>query len=123
MYAQIKEISDDLIDFIKPGTPCAAVYERAMNKAEKMNISKFFQNLGNGKTIKMVGHGVGIEVNEPPVLSMNNQSEILENFVITIEFHLMKKNTGVVKLEDTIRIGKNKNEILTISHRGLNELV
>ena len=64
----------------------------------------------------MIGHGVGLEVNEPPILSSYDLSEISENCVLALDMHMMDEKVGVVKLEDMILIGK-KNPFLTRSPR------
>ncbi|MGL4951233.1 MAG: M24 family metallopeptidase [Mycoplasma sp.] len=59
------------------------------------------------------GHGVGLEVHELPVVSPNNNVELLENHVITVEPGIYKKDVGGVRIEDTIVIKNNKPLILT----------
>jgi Xaa-Pro aminopeptidase len=65
---------------------------------------------------------VGLELNEPPVLSRYDRSEILENSVLALDMHMMDKKAGVVKLEDMILVGRNENQLLTRSPRKLFEV-
>ena len=69
----------------------------------------------------MIGHRVGLEVNEPPILFSYDLSEISENCVLALDMHMMDEKVGVVKLEDMILIGK-KNQFLTRSPRKLFEV-
>lgn len=123
MFEALKEISDHLIDIIEVGMKSFEVYRMALDKAEKLGIGKYFLNLGDerGKTF-LVGHGIGLELNEPPILSCYEQSTIPDRLVITIEIHAMDKHTGVVKLEDMILVGKRKNKILNITPQELFEV-
>ncbi len=123
MFEALKEISDHLIDSIEVGMKSFEVYRMALDKAEKLGIGKYFLNLGDerGKTF-LVGHGIGLELNEPPILSCYEQSTIPDRLVITIEIHVMDKHTGVVKLEDMILVGKRKNKILNITPQELFEV-
>jgi Xaa-Pro aminopeptidase len=50
----------------------------------------------------MIGHGVGLEVNEPSILSSYDLSEIPGNCVLALDMHMMDGKAGVVKLEDMI---------------------
>ena len=70
----------------------------------------------------MIGHGVGLECTEPPIISRYDHSELLEGFVIALEMHMFSENVGVMKLEDMILIKHNENELLTKSPRQLFEV-
>lgn len=48
-----------------------------------------------------LGHGVGMQVHEEPVLSPKRNSELLENMVFTIEPGIYLKNEFGVRIEDT----------------------
>jgi Xaa-Pro aminopeptidase len=121
-YLRLKDISDFLIYEIKPGMRCCDIYKLALERSKKLNISDAFLYLPNGTQSKFIGHGIGLEINEPPFISSWEKSELSENSVIALEIHLMNKSLGVFKLEDTIRIGSDGNEILTVSPRKLIEV-
>ena len=70
----------------------------------------------------MIGHGVGLECSEPPIVSKHGHSRLLDGYVITLEMHMLREDVGVVKLEDMILIKHNENEILTKSSRCLFEI-
>jgi len=78
--------------------------------------------LGKGKSLNLFGHGIGLELNEPPTLSEYNHSEVLDGYVIALDMHIMDENVGVAKLEDVILITHKGNEILTKSPRQLFEI-
>jgi len=122
MYNSLKKIADHLIDKIRPDMKCREIYRMAMDKAEEENVIDAFLNFGNRNKSHMIGHGIGLECTEPPIISRYEYSTIKENYVIALEMHLFKKEVGVVKLEDMILIGKQKNEILTKSARELIEI-
>ena len=121
LYSKLKEISDTTINSIRPGVLCKDIYITAMEKSMDLKTEEYFLSFGK-KTGLMIGHGVGIEINEPPVISVKSNSVISENNIIAIEMHMLSKKHGVMKIEDTILIGKNGNEILTKSSRELSEV-
>ncbi|MGA3207836.1 MAG: aminopeptidase P family protein, partial [Syntrophales bacterium] len=70
----------------------------------------------------LIGHGIGLELNEPPVPSEYDHSEVGDNYVVALDIHMMDEAAGVVKLEDMILIKKERNEVLTGSPRELFEI-
>ena len=122
LYGHLKEIADYLIQSIKPGLKCSDIFKMAIDKSKELKVADAFLNFGRGKKGSMIGHGIGLELNEPPILFMYDDSEISDGHVIAVDIHMMDENVGVVKLEDMILITDNGNEILTKSPRGLFEL-
>jgi len=122
MHDNLKEIADYLIDEIKPGMRCGTIYQMASRKAEKMGISDTFLSFGKGRRSQLIGHGIGLELNEPPVISKYDTCRISQGNVIALDMHILKEGVGVVKLEDMILVNDNNNEILTKSPRQIFEL-
>lgn len=122
MYNRLKEISDYLIEKIKPGLKCGEIYQMAIEKSKALKVPDVFLNFGRGRRSLMIGHGIGLELNEPPILSQYDDSKISENLVVALDMHMMDENVGVVKLEDMVLITNSRNQILTKSPRDLFEL-
>jgi len=122
MYDDLKAIADHLIAAMKPGMRCSEIYRLAFEKAKDLRRAEHFQSFGKGRRSRLIGHGIGIELNEPPIPSEYDASEIGEGYVIALDIHMLDETMGVVKLEDMILIGKEKNEILTKSPRDLFEV-
>lgn len=53
-----------------------------------------------------LGHGVGLDVHELPMLRTSNKEKLEENMVITIEPGLYKPGLGGIRLEDTVVVTK-----------------
>ena len=122
LYSHLKEIADCLIQAIKPGMKCREIYQMAIEKSKELEVTNTFLNFGRGRKSRMIGHGIGLELNEPPILSLYDDSEVSDGYVVALDMHMMDDNVGVVKLEDMILITNNENEILSISPRDLFEL-
>ncbi len=118
MYEDLKIIADYIIENMQPGIKGREIYKMALDKAKELGREDHFQSFGN-KMSRLVGHGIGLELNEPPVPSEYDDSPVNENYVICLDLHMMDRNTGVVKLEDMIWVKQDRNEILTISPREL----
>jgi len=122
MYNALKGIEDYLIGNIRPGMKCSEAYRMAEEKSEELNVADAFLSFGNGKKTHMIGHGVGLECSEPPIVSKHEHSSLLDGYVITLEMHMLREDVDVVKLEDMVLIKHNENEILTKSSRCLFEI-
>lgn len=122
MYDSLKEIADYLIENIEPGMKCSEIYQMAVGRAGELGVMGSFLSFGAGKKSRMIGHGIGLELNEPPILSEYDHSEVSDDLVIALDMHMMDEHVGVVKLEDMVLIRKGGNEVLTKSPRHLFEL-
>ncbi len=122
MYKSLKEIADYLIEYIKPGMKSSEIYEKAVAKARDLGVMDSYLNFGAGRRSRMIGHGIGLELNEPPTVSEYDDSELLDGYVIALDMHMMDGHVGVVKLEDMVLVRKGGNEVLTKSPRHLFEL-
>lgn len=65
--------------------------------------------------IHALGHGVGLDIHEGPSISINSESLLKENMVITNEPGIYIPGKFGVRIEDTILIGKGACELLTKS--------
>ena len=91
----------------KPKTPVKELDLQARSVMKEANVEELF--------IHNLGHGVGIEVHEPPSLrhdSVDCDMELEENMVITIEPGLYLPGVGGIRYEDTIIITKDGYENL-----------
>jgi Xaa-Pro aminopeptidase len=84
-------------------------------KMEKANeLHKYYLSLYKKHGLKemphLIGHGIGVEVHEWPIISKDSKHE-LENTVITIEPSIYKSNYGL-RFERMVYIGKRKAYVL-----------
>lgn len=67
-----------------------------------------------------LGHGIGLEVHESPMISKFSEGNDLdENMIITIEPAIYVEEIGGVRIEDDILLTKNGYEVLTNSPKQL----
>ena len=123
MYDGMKEIADQIIEMLRPGISCDVLYKKAFRFAEEIGMSSYFMRIGvDSKQVPFIGHGVGLELNEPPLLSNNNHEVLEEGMVIALELEMSASVGEVVKLEDTILITSGGAESLTITPRDLHQV-
>jgi Xaa-Pro aminopeptidase len=98
----------------KPGVACAELYRLACTIADKAGLSAYF--MGTKQQAKFVGHGIGLEINEPPVLTPRS-NEILEpNMAFALEPKFVIPHVGAVGIENSFLVTRTGVEKLTLFH-------
>jgi len=118
LFASLREISDNVLFSLKEGVKCSDLFGTAYTSACRLGVNDYFLGLDPRKA-NFIGHGIGLDANEPPVLFAQSDFVLRKNFVITIEIHLTHPQYGAVKLEDMVLIKENGHEILSVTKRDL----
>jgi len=105
------DIQQYMKEEMKEGAICEDLYNKAIKIAEKARLADCF--MGTTQQAKFVGHGVGLVINELPVLAMRSKEIIKSNMTIAVEPKFVIKGVGAVGVEDTYLVGKNGSEKLT----------
>lgn len=95
----------------RPGVPCADLYNIAVKMATEAGLADKF--MGSTRQAGFIGHGVGITINELPVLAPRSKSVLEENNIIAIEPKFVIEHVGAVGIENTYRVTANGLECLT----------
>lgn len=122
IYYGLKDISDYVIANISPGKKCSEIFHLAWERAEELKLENYFMSFGETQNTTFIGHGIGLECNEPPMLSRHDHSVIERGFALALDMHMLHPEEGVVKLEDTILVTDTGAEILSVSPRELVEI-
>lgn len=93
------DICDALAAMMKPGVEAKALYEEALAMATEAGYADFF--MGHRYHAGFVGHGIGIEVNEQPVLAPRSRDILEEGNVIAVEPKFVLPGLGAVGVKNT----------------------
>ena len=93
------DICDRLADMGRPGVEARALYEEAVSMARNAGFEDEF--MGHNYHAGFVGHGVGIEINELPVIAPRSKSVLETGNVIALEPKFVIPGVGAVGIEDT----------------------
>ena len=107
-----REIQDEIVQIAKPGVSCAELYELSVKIVQKAKLTDCF--MGTKLQAKFVGHGLGIEVNEPPVLTGKSKEVLAENVTFALEPKFILPEIGAVGIENTFLVKRNGLEKLTL---------
>jgi Xaa-Pro dipeptidase len=66
-----------------------------------------------------LGHGIGMDVHEPPFLNANDQTVMLEGMCFTVEPSIMVPHRFGARVEDIVLVGTNGGEPLTNGYKTL----
>lgn len=105
IYAVVKEAHDRAIDAVKPGIPLKDLDRIARSYIEEKGYGPYF---GHG-----LGHGVGLEIHEKPVVSFRSADVAAEGMVFTIEPGIYVPGLGGVRIEDTVVVENSGCRLLT----------
>ncbi|HQJ80036.1 MAG TPA: Xaa-Pro peptidase family protein [Methanothrix sp.] len=105
------QIEEATVRELLPGRVSREIWDIEEAEGKRLGYS---EHLGGppGKKAGFVGHGVGLEIDEYPVIGPLNQ-EIEENMVIAIEPKMIYPGEGVVGVEDTYLVRPGGSECLT----------
>jgi Xaa-Pro aminopeptidase len=117
-FGKLKEISDTVIFAIRSGVTCNDVFTTARDTAQKLGVGDCFLGLPPRKAT-FLGHGIGLDANEPPILAKGSNFNLSQDMVLTIEIHLTHPDLGVVKLEDMVHVTDSSCEMLSVTPRQL----
>ena len=106
------EMHQWLMEEVKPGTACSDIYNRMFETAEKSGFKANY--MGFSQQAKFVGHGVGLEINEPPVLMSRSNDLLQPGMVFALEPKFVLPGIGAVGIENTYLVTDNGIEKLTV---------
>jgi Xaa-Pro dipeptidase len=97
-----------------PGVSCSDLYRLALKKAEKTGFGEHFMGYGEGK-VRFVGHGLGLEIDEHPILAPRFNQRLQPGMVIALEPKFVFPDKGVVGLEDDYLVTATGVERITLT--------
>ncbi len=106
IYDAVKEAHQKAFEAIKPGVPAKDVDNAARQSIESAGFGEFF--------VHNLGHGVGLEVHEAPILSPDSQDVLAAGNVVTDEPGIYVPGYGGVRIEDTVLITADGAKKLTL---------
>lgn len=95
-----------------PGASSAGLFRRAQAIAGDWGLAEHFMGFGEGQ-VRFVGHGLGLEIDEFPIITPGFDLPLQENMVMALEPKFVFPGQGVVGIEDDYRVGPKGLERLT----------
>jgi Xaa-Pro aminopeptidase len=93
------------MDMVKPGVKCSALHKTAKEYITKAGYGKYFNH--------SLGHGVGIEIHEQPLINLRSGVILADGMIFTIEPGIYIPGKYGVRLEETVAVHKTGCELLS----------
>jgi Xaa-Pro dipeptidase len=111
------DIQDQLAAMLKPGAIPSEIYRTVMADLEPAFLTNF---MGFGKhRVKFLGHGIGLWIDETPVIAEGFDEPLQEGMVFALEPKKGIKGVGLVGIENTFIVTKAGGRCITGESRGL----
>jgi Xaa-Pro aminopeptidase len=107
-----RAIQDEVARNLRPGVPAVELWEHARAMAEQAGLGDRFMG-PPGDQARFVGHGVGLELDELPVLAPGFKAPLVLGQTIAVEPKFVFPGVGAVGIENTFAVGERGGEKLT----------
>ncbi|HIT80715.1 MAG TPA: aminopeptidase P family protein [Candidatus Caccoplasma merdavium] len=110
-HAVSLEIEQAVMSMARPGVAASELYDKALAIARDRKVEDYF--MGHRQKAGFVGHGVGIEINEQPVLAPRSRDVLEAGMVFALEPKFVIPGVGPVGIENTFLVTDDGVERLT----------
>ena len=111
------DIQNKIASMLKPGELPSEIYSTIMNTLDN-DFLENFMGFGNRK-VNFLGHGIGLLIDEIPVIAKVFKEPLQEGMVFAIEPKKGIKNIGMVGIENTFIVTSRGGECITGDSPGL----
>ncbi|AZN43957.1 aminopeptidase P family protein [Paenibacillus albus] len=117
-YAKAEELIHAAEAAMRPGIACDSLYTDALAGAAAAGLADHFMGYGINQ-VKFLGHGIGLEVDEWPVLAKGFNTLLAPGMVLAVEPKFTFPGRGVVGIENSYLVTDTGCRQLTRSPEGL----
>ena len=113
------ELFDHFREVTRPGRTWGDCFRDVIARASLLGVQDLFGAMEDGSRLHYVAHGVGLELNEPPLVTARNDSPVRPGTVLAVEMQLLERGRRALKFEDMLLVGKDGNRFLSATPRKL----
>ncbi|MGA2570495.1 MAG: aminopeptidase P family protein [Terracidiphilus sp.] len=113
-YQAVLEAQEAAVKAVASGVSCAEVDEAARSILRREGLGEAF--------LHSTGHGVGLEIHEPPRVGAGQTVRLLPGMVITIEPGVYLAGNFGIRIEDMVAVTRTGGQVLTPAPKALIEL-
>jgi Xaa-Pro aminopeptidase len=113
LYEIVKQAQDRAFEALKADSKGKDVDAAARQVIADAGYGEYF--------VHGLGHGVGLEVHEPPTLSPDSEDTLAAGNMVSVEPGIYLVGYGGIRIEDTVLVGRNGAEKLTQGSYALSE--
>jgi Xaa-Pro aminopeptidase len=104
-YNSVLEAQENAVGAVVPGASCAEVDEAARSILRREGLGEAFSH--------STGHGVGLEIHEPPRVGAGQSTRLVPGMVVTIEPGVYLAGQFGIRIEDMVAVTHSGSQVLT----------
>ncbi len=104
-YEAVLEAQEAAVDAVAPGASCAEVDEAARSILRREGLGEAFSH--------STGHGVGLEIHEPPRVGAGQRTRLVAGMVVTIEPGVYLAGQFGIRIEDMVEVTRSGGKVMT----------
>ena len=106
------EIHNTVLDRVRPGIPIKDLFDTALTKAEKLGYAEPY--LGPpGDKVQFIGHGIGLELIEQPILSAKDDSPLKPGMTFALEPKMVFKDRFCAGIESVFTVTETGHRMIS----------
>lgn len=113
-YESVLKAQEAGVAAVSAGTSCGEVDEATRSVLRRAGLAEAFSH--------STGHGVGLEIHEPPRIGAGQKTRLAPGMVITIEPGVYLAGEFGIRIEDMVAVTKTGGRVLTPAPKALIEL-
>ncbi len=113
-YHAVLEAQEAAVEAVASGVSCAEVDEAARGVLRREGLAEAFTH--------STGHGLGLEIHEPPRIGSGLTTRLLPGMVVTIEPGVYLAGKFGIRIEDMVAVTRTGGQVLTPAPTALIEL-
>ncbi len=123
MYDTSVAANDAAMDIVKPGVTCSEVFNTAMDVLRYYGFgSSVDERIQLGYSAG--GHGIGLSIHELPIIRAENEDQLKEGMVLSLEFFVVdklpfNKTKNFILIEQTLAVTGTGYDLLTTMSKEL----
>jgi Xaa-Pro dipeptidase len=106
------EIHNAVLEKVKPGITSNELFEYAEGLANSLGYAETYLGPPDLK-VTFVGHGVGLELIEPPLIAKNREEPLEPGMTIALEPKIVFKNEFIAGIESVFRVTESGSQLIT----------
>jgi len=108
----IMEIHNEVLDHVKPGVPIKKLCDIALARSEKLGYAEPY--LGPpGYKVQFIGHGIGLELIEQPIISTKEPSPLEAGMTFALEPKMVFKNRFSAGVESVFTVTETGHRLIS----------
>ena len=111
-YETARRIVEETEDFGREGVDCIEIFSRAHKVVKKAGLLDYFMGYGEGR-VQFIGHGLGLEINELPILTASHSRILKEGMVFAFEPKFVLPPYGAIGIEVDFIVRRDRLERVT----------